>query len=85
LEGARTPLFLPVPSPVAKGYSEETANLVDVEVKTILSETHAKVAAMLRAHRRALEGAAKLLLEKEVIERPELQAILAAAALEKAA
>jgi hypothetical protein len=25
-----------------------------------------------------LEGAAKLLLEKEVIERPELQAILAA-------
>ena len=43
LEGPRTPLFLPVPTPVSKEYSEETAKLVDAEVKRILSETHAKV------------------------------------------
>jgi cell division protease FtsH len=85
LEGARTPLFLPVPSQVAKAYSEETAKLVDAEVKRILSETHAKVGEILNLHRQALERVAKLLLEKEIVERPELQAILSAARLEKAA
>jgi cell division protease FtsH len=85
LEGPRTPLFLPVPSQVAKGYSEETAKLVDAEVKRILSETHAKVAEVLKTYRQALERVAKLLLDKEIVERPELQAILTAARFEKAA
>jgi cell division protease FtsH len=85
LEGQRTPLFLPIPTPVAKEYSEETAHLVDMEVKKILTETHEKVTEILVAHRQALEDLAKLLLEKEVIERPELQAILKARSLEHAA
>ena len=76
LEGQRTPLFLPIPTHVPKEYSEETAHLVDTEVKKILSETHAKVTAILAARRQALEDLAKLLLEKEIVERPQLQAIL---------
>jgi len=76
LEGQRTPLFLPIPTHVPKEYSEETAHLVDTEVKKILSETHAKVTAILGARRQALEDLAKLLLEKEIVERPQLQAIL---------
>jgi cell division protease FtsH len=85
LEGPRTPLFLPVPTHVPKEYSEETAHLVDIEVKKILSETHEKVTEILLARRQALEDLAKLLLEKEVIERPQLQAILGARRLEDAA
>jgi len=85
LEGQRTPLFLPIPTHVPKEYSEETAHLVDMEVKKILSETHEKVTEILLARRQALEDVAKLLLEKEVIERPQLQAILRARRLENAA
>jgi cell division protease FtsH len=85
LEGPRTPLFLPVPTHVPKEYSEETAHLVDIEVKKILFETHEKVTEILLARRQALEDLAKLLLEKEVIERPQLQAILGARRLENAA
>jgi cell division protease FtsH len=76
LEGPRTPLFLPVPTHLPKEYSEETARAIDEEVKKILSETHAKVREILGSHRQALEELAKLVLEKEVVERPELQAIL---------
>ena len=76
LEGPRTPLFLPVPTHGPKEYSEETARTIDQEVKKILSETHAKVREILSSHRQALEELAQLLLEKEVIERPELQTIL---------
>jgi len=85
LEGPRTPLFLPIPTHVPKEYSEETAHLVDTEVKKILFETHGKVTEILLAQRQALEDLAKLLLEKEVIERPQLQAILRARRLENAA
>jgi cell division protease FtsH len=76
LEGPRTPMFLPVPASGPKEYSEETARLVDEEVKKLLSEAHAKVRNCLASHKQALEELAKLLLEKEVVERPQLQAIL---------
>jgi cell division protease FtsH len=85
LEGQRTPLFLPIPIHVPKEYSEETAHLVDTEVKKILAETHAKVTKILFARRQALEDLARLLLEKEIIERPQLQAILKTRSLDNAA
>ena len=59
------------------GYSaKETARLIDAEVKQILSEAHLKAREILLLHRSALEELAKLLLEKEVVDRPALQAIL---------
>lgn len=76
LEGPRTPLFLPVPTHAPKEYSEKTARIIDEEVKKILSEAHAKVGEILASHRSALEELAQRLLEKEVVERPELQAVL---------
>ncbi|MGE5219135.1 MAG: ATP-dependent zinc metalloprotease FtsH [Chloroflexota bacterium] len=85
LEGQRTPLFLPIPTQFPKEYSEETAHLVDTEVKKILTETHDKVTEILVGRRRALEDLAKLLLEKEVVERPQLQEILRRRSLEDAA
>jgi cell division protease FtsH len=85
LEGQRTPLFLPLPIHVPKEYSEETAHLVDTEVRKILTETHAKVTEILVARRQALEDLARLLLEKELVERPQLQAILKTRSLDNAA
>jgi cell division protease FtsH len=85
LEGPRTPTFLPVPMQVAKEYSDETARIVDEEVKKILSEIYSKVREILSAHREKLDELARLLLEKEVIDRPQLQAILKGWKLERAA
>ncbi len=76
LEGPRTPMFLPVPTQTAREYSEETARIVDEEIKKLLVDAHSKVREALASHRQALEELAKLLLAKEVVERPELLAIL---------
>jgi len=82
LEGARTATFLMVPTHSPKEYSEETARLIDEEVKQILSEAHTKARGILDAHRTALEELAKLLLEKEVVDRPALQGILKVRSIE---
>jgi cell division protease FtsH len=76
LEGPRTPTFLPVPTAGEREYSDDTARLVDEEIKKLLNDAHVRVREILGAHRQALEELAKLLLEKEVVERPELLAIL---------
>jgi cell division protease FtsH len=65
-----------VPTQSPKEYSEETARLIDAEVKQILSDAHTKARDILFAHREALGELAELLLEKEVVDRPALQAIL---------
>jgi len=76
LEGARHSTFLMVPTQSPKEYSEETARLIDEEVKKLLSEAYTKARDILVAQRSALEALANLLLEKEVVDRPALQAIL---------
>jgi cell division protease FtsH len=76
LEGPRRAAFLMVPTHNPREYSEETARLIDAEVKQILSEAHTKARDILFAHRGALGELAELLLEKEVVDRPALQAIL---------
>ncbi len=76
LEGPRTPMFLNVPGQGDKHYSEETARLIDEEIKKILADGHVKVRECLAAHRPALEGVARLLLEKEVVGRAELQRVI---------
>jgi cell division protease FtsH len=84
LEGPRTPIFLPVPMQSPKEYSEDTARTIDAEVKQILTEAHEKVRETLATHRPALEQLAQLLLKKEVVERPELQAILKVVSIDRA-
>jgi len=76
LEGARHSTFLMVPTQSPKEYSEKTARLIDDEIKQILSEAHEKARDILVMQRPALEELAKLLMEKEVVDRPALQAIL---------
>jgi cell division protease FtsH len=78
LEGQRQPIFLPVGGPSSKEYSEDTARIVDEEIKRLLTDAHQKVRSFLSSCRGALEELAQLLLEKEVVERPALQSILKA-------
>jgi len=68
----------------AKDYSDETARAIDAEVKQILTVAHEKVQETLSTHRAALEELAQLLLKKEVVERPELQAILKVVSIDRA-
>ncbi len=84
LEGPRTATFLMAPTYSPKEYSEETARLIDEEVKRILIEAHSRASDLLISRRTVLEELAKLLLEKEVVDRPALQAILKVRSIDSA-
>ncbi|WP_321795680.1 ATP-dependent zinc metalloprotease FtsH [Burkholderia sp. BCC1988] len=56
--------------------SEHTARMIDDEVHTLLTDAHARVAATLGERRDALERIARRLLEREVLERDALQALI---------
>ena len=51
-----------------KSYSEETAAIIDEEVKRIFDEAAARCEEILRAHGDILEGVAKYLLEHETMD-----------------
>ncbi|ABX17862.1 ATP-dependent metalloprotease FtsH [Burkholderia multivorans ATCC 17616] len=56
--------------------SEHTARLIDDEVRTLLADAHARVAATLDERRDALERIARRLLQCEVVEHDALQALI---------
>jgi cell division protease FtsH len=51
-----------------KNYSEDTAKMIDEEVKKIVDEARAKALAILKKHRKLMDKIAKTLLEKEILE-----------------
>ena len=57
-------------------YGEDTARLIDAEVKRIMSEAHNQARKILTAHRGDLESVTRRLLELEVMEGQELRALL---------
>jgi cell division protease FtsH len=75
-EKEKKPLFLPSPFGSSKEYSEETARQIDEEVKKIVDETYRRVKELLLGKKEKLVELAKLLMEKEVIEEPELKRVL---------
>ncbi|MCA8273861.1 ATP-dependent zinc metalloprotease FtsH [Burkholderia sp. AU30280] len=56
--------------------SEHTARMIDDEVRTLLTDAHARVATTLGERRDALERIARRLLQCEVLERDALQALI---------
>ena len=56
-------------------YSEETARRIDDEIEKLFAAAHGRVRQTLTARREALT-AAKLLIEKEVVGREDLVALL---------
>ena len=61
------------------GYSNETARLVDEEIKRIISDAYMKAKAALTGHRRALDAIAGRLIENEVIDAAEIDSLMEAA------
>jgi cell division protease FtsH len=57
-------------------YSEATAEMIDNEVREIISEQYKKAMEILQGHREILEEAVKILLEKEKIDGEELKALM---------
>jgi cell division protease FtsH len=70
LEGA-------LPMGEERNFSEETARAVDAEIRSVLDSQQARAHDLLEERRTALERIAQVLLERETIERSELEAILA--------
>jgi cell division protease FtsH len=59
-----------------RDYSEQTAREVDVEVKRILDESAARVDALIRGNRPALDALQRRLVEKETLDRAEVYSIV---------
>ncbi len=67
--------FLPTEEAVQRNYSEETARLIDSEIKALIEEAQKTASQILTTHRGLLDQLADLLKEKEVIGREELAEI----------
>ncbi len=65
----------------SRGYSEDVAMTIDREVKKIMDECYAKAEEVLKDHMEILHKCAKLLLEKERIDRFEFESLFAPAAI----
>ena len=78
-EPTRRNRFLDVPLPAERGpYSEDTAQLIDAEVKQLITHAHQDARRILREQRELLERVTRRLLEQEVMEGEELRAMIAA-------
>ena len=61
---------------IQKPYSEETARLIDEEVRKLVDQAYRSSLALLREHRDKLNALAARLLAREVVEQPELVELL---------
>jgi cell division protease FtsH len=75
--GHKRSAFIDTPFAQERGnYAEDTAQLIDAEVKRILTEAHDEARRILREHRQVLDTLSERLLVKEVIEADELKEIM---------
>ena len=56
----------------SKPYSEETAMMIDQEVRELVTKAHEQTRTLLTEHRDQLEKVAKFLLEKEVMNHDDM-------------
>ncbi len=76
-EEPRASPFLSLPGmSERREYSERTAQAIDDEVRKLLAEAHERVKQTLSDRRSMLDALAKLLLEKEVVDRAALDGLL---------
>jgi cell division protease FtsH len=79
-----TPSELAV-SPAKQDYSEETAAVIDTEVRTIVDAAFERTVSLLEDHRDLLETAARRLIEKETLDENELRELLESRELQRSA
>jgi cell division protease FtsH len=76
-DGAKRSKFLDIPMGPERGaYAEDTARLIDSEVKRILTDAHTEAHQILSRQRDILEAVTRRLLEIEVMEGEELRRIM---------
>ncbi len=56
-----------------RDYSDETAKLIDEEVRNIVRDSYKEAVELLRKYRKELDKLTSLLLEKEVVDRANLK------------
>jgi len=76
--------FLRTPfSSEERNYSERTAELIDGEVRAVIDREYERVQGILRDRRDQLKAVVAALIQKETLERAELEAILASTPIEQ--
>jgi cell division protease FtsH len=77
-EKDRQKQFLEMGLPTAKDYSEQTAEVIDREIKTILDAQYEVAKNLLTTHKKILDKGASLVLKEESIEGDRLKQLLEA-------
>ena len=62
--------------PADRAYSDDTAKLIDEEVKAIIDAEYARAKALLAQHRQAMEDVVEILFENEVMDGDQLRNVL---------
>jgi cell division protease FtsH len=76
-DGNKRSKFLDIPiGPERGAYAEDTAKLIDAEVKRIMTDAHGDARRILTEQRDMLESVTRRLLEEEVMEGAELREML---------
>ena len=81
--GEKDQIFIGRDYQQTKNYSEQTASLIDSEIKRIIDENYARGVQILKEKRDILETFAKVLLEKETIYSREVDMIMNGASPEE--
>jgi cell division protease FtsH len=75
--GEREESILPfMPGPRRGDYSEQTAKEIDVEVRRIVMEQYERIKKLLLENRDKLDAVATALLERETLDREEIEAVM---------
>ena len=59
-----------------RDFSDQVALEIDLEVKRLVTENYERAKRLLTEHMRSLKALAEALLEKEVLDAPEIDQIL---------
>ena len=70
------PVFLGKDMVTHNAYSEETAKLIDTEVRTIISTQHERARKLLTENRSILDNMARVLIERETIYAEEVDMLM---------
>jgi cell division protease FtsH len=76
-------VFLGKEISTAKNYSEETARIIDQEIRRILDEADKKASTIITKKRQKLDVIARVLIETETIEKDEFEKIMKGEPIEK--
>jgi cell division protease FtsH len=75
-EGKPQPLLTPAQGTAGREYSERTAATIDAEILALLAAAHERVHRTLAARRDDLDALAKVLIDREVVDRETLRDVL---------